>query len=101
MENFYQRHIPNMAAKACPLTDLTRHDKATGKPVPFMWSEECQQVFKEIKKKLSSTSLLHPPDWKKPFYLWTDTSLLVLGVCWNKRRLMANQLHVLVMLQAP
>ena len=79
MANFYRRHIPSMATMARPLTDLTRHDKATGKPVPFIWSEECQRAFEEIKKLLISAPLLHPPDWEKQFYLWTDASLTGFG----------------------
>ena len=51
MANFYRRHIPSMAAISRPLTDLTRY-KASGRPVPFVWSEECQQAFDEIKRRL-------------------------------------------------
>jgi len=38
LANFYQHHMPNMAAFSWPLIDLTRHDKSTGKPVPFVWT---------------------------------------------------------------
>ena len=52
LANFYQRHIPNMAAILRPLTDLTRHDKSTGKSVSFVWTEECQVDFEGVKKWL-------------------------------------------------
>jgi len=75
MANFYRKHIPKMAAISHPLTDLTKHEKGSGNPVPFVWSEECQQAFDEIKKCLVSAPVLHPPDWEKEFYFWTDASL--------------------------
>ena len=56
LANFYRRHVPNMAAISRPLTDLTRHDKSTGKPLPFVWSTECQEAFEEVKKCTSAAS---------------------------------------------
>ena len=57
-----------------PLTALTRKDKSTGTAVPFVWSEQCELAFHEVKCMLVSASLLHLPDLSKPFYLWTDAS---------------------------
>ena len=79
LANFYRRHIPNIAAISRPLTDLTRHDKSTGKPVAFVWSEQCQQAFKEVKRCLVSAPVLLPPDWEREFFLWTDASLVGFG----------------------
>lgn len=57
-----------MSAIAHPLVDLTIQDKASGKPLHFVWKKAYQQVFEEVKEQLlMSTPLLHPPDWKKAF----------------------------------
>ena len=72
--NFYRRHLPNLAAKTRPLTALTRKDKDTGTTVAFIWNDQCESVFQEVKRMLIVAPLLHPPDLDKPFYLWTDAS---------------------------
>ena len=72
--NFYRRHLPNLAAVTRPLTALTRKDKSTGATVPFVWSDQCELAFQDVKRMLVSAPLLRPPDLTKPFYLWTDAS---------------------------
>lgn len=68
LANFYRRHIPDMATISRPLTVLTRKD------VTFDWTEECETAFCNVKRRLVSAPLLHPPDLTKPFQLWTDAS---------------------------
>ena len=77
--NFYRRHVPNLAAVARPLTALTRKDPATGGTVQFNWSDGCERAFQELKERLATAPVLHPPDLSKPFYVWTDASLLGFG----------------------
>ena len=72
--NFYRRHIPDLAVIGRPLTALTRKDKSSGKNVPFVWDEDCENAFTKIKELLVSAPLLRPPDLSKHFYLWTDAS---------------------------
>jgi len=80
MLNFYRRHVQNLAAVARPLTALTRKDPVCGDIVQFQWSTECERAFKLLKEKLVSVPVLCPPDLTKPFYVWTDASLLGFGV---------------------
>ena len=47
---------------------------------PFMWDETAQLDFKELKKDLLSTPLLHPPDYTKYFILYLDASKSTIGV---------------------
>lgn len=42
--NFYRRFISNFSKMARPLTDLTHKDK------PFLWTDECEQAFKQLKE---------------------------------------------------
>ena len=70
LANFYCRHIPNMAALSRPLTNLTRKENLQR----FVWSPECTAAFEEIKERLATAPLLHPPNMDKEFFLWTDAS---------------------------
>ncbi|KAJ9536215.1 hypothetical protein OSB04_un000601 [Centaurea solstitialis] len=45
----------------------------------FKWSEEATQAFVELKKRLSSTSVLRLPDFTKEFVVETDASGFGLG----------------------
>ena len=47
--------------------------------VKYKWSEEAQIAFDNIKKVMSRETLLHYPDFNKPFHIHTDASLYQLG----------------------
>lgn len=79
MLNFYRRHIQNLAAVARPLTALTCKDPVKGGIVQFKWSSDCEKAFRELKEKLVSAPVLHPPDLSKQFFVWTDACLLGFG----------------------
>ena len=85
MANFYRRHVQGMASICRPLTDLTRLDKSSGKPVPFMWTEDCQRAFDEVKKSLVSAPLLHPQIGKGSFFSGLTLVLWGLEQCWNRK----------------
>ena len=69
LANFYRRYIPRIAAISRPLTDLTRKNSTE-----FVWAQECEDAFKEIKRLLVTALLLHPPNLDREFFLWTDAS---------------------------
>jgi len=55
--NFYRRFIKDYSRIAKPLNHLTRKD------VSFAWTDKCQQVFEELKKRLTDAPILrhyHP-----------------------------------------
>ena len=64
---------------ARPLTALTCKDKATGSNVPFIWSSHCEEAFTELKLRLVSAPVLCPPDLTRPFFVWTDASIVGFG----------------------
>ena len=74
LANFYRRHIPRMAELSRPLTELTRKDLKE-----FVWTQECEEAFEEVKRQLVTAPLLHPPDLDKEFFLWTDASIKGFG----------------------
>jgi len=60
---FYRRFIKDFRKITKPLSNLLT------KGVPFHFSEECHDAFSKLKKALTSTPILHPPIWGKPFEL--------------------------------
>ena len=67
---YYRRFIPHYATLAAPLTDLTRKSS----PNEVIWSDRCEQAFRELQRKLCEPPTLHSPDFSKPFLLQTDAS---------------------------
>lgn len=68
--NYYRRYIDDYAGLARPLYDLCKKDEA------FLWSEQCENAFREFKKRLSTPPLLIFPNFAQPFILRTDCSML-------------------------
>ena len=66
MAGYYRRFCPNFAKIAAPITDLL------GKQKQFVWSEECDNAFKQLKTMLSSSPVLAAPDFTKQFKLAVD-----------------------------
>ncbi|QRV82833.1 Transposon Tf2-7 polyprotein [Ceratobasidium sp. AG-Ba] len=77
--NFYRRFIAKFSKIARPLHDLTKKD------TKFEWTQECQQAFEEIKKRVSQDPVLIHPDPDKPFILETDASGIAIGAILSQR----------------
>lgn len=72
---YYRKFIPQFAALAAPLTDLTKG----GAPDKVKWNDHCQSAFINIKKCLSSSPILTLPDLSQKFVLRTDACQHGLG----------------------
>ncbi len=68
MAGFYCKHIEKLSAIAAHLTDLTK------KSQPLKWSETCQRVFEEVKRRLVSSPVLVKANLSQQFVLETDVS---------------------------
>jgi len=66
--NFYRRFIKNFSKLVKPFTQLTR------KNTLFVWNEACVQAFDNLKKQVSSTSVLRHFDLKRQAILKIDAS---------------------------
>ncbi|QRV98260.1 Retrotransposable element Tf2 protein [Ceratobasidium sp. AG-Ba] len=55
------------------------------KETKFEWSQECQQAFEEIKKRVCENPVLIHPDPEKPFILETDASGVAIGAILSQR----------------
>ena len=67
---YYRRFIPNFAAIASPLTDLTRGKQ----PKHIVWDKAQERAFVTLKSRMASAPVLHLPDTTKPFIVRTDAS---------------------------
>ncbi|KAG1136977.1 hypothetical protein G6F38_011651 [Rhizopus arrhizus] len=64
----YQKFISNFQVVAEPLRRLKKKD------TPFVWTEEQQNSFETLKKKLAELPTLIQPDFNKPFELHCDAA---------------------------
>jgi len=68
MTGWYSRFIPNYASIASPIFDLLR------KGVKFLWTDETQDAFDQLKNALSTAPVLVNPDYQKHFFIRCDAS---------------------------
>lgn len=74
MCQWYMRLIPNYAAIAAPLTDMTSPKKFTKD-----WTPEAISAFEKLKQMLSSEPVLSSPDYSRPFIIQCDASISGVG----------------------
>jgi len=65
---FYQRFIKDFSKIATPMYQFLQ------KEVPFDFIEDCKIAFDKLKVALTSTPIIHPPNWEKPFKLMCNAS---------------------------
>lgn len=73
--NYYRDFIPNFAAIAAPLTDLTKK----GQPNKVIWEEAQEKAFCTLQTALLQKPILKLPDHQRQFVLRTDASAIGLG----------------------
>nr|CAH66013.1 OSIGBa0093M15.3 [Oryza sativa] len=70
---YYRRFIENFSKIARPMTRLLQ------KEVKYKWTEDCEQSFQELKKRLVTAPVLILPDSRKGFQVYCDASRHGLG----------------------
>ena len=86
----YHDALPLINAVLKPLHQLNAHGRT------FSWSSEAEKSFQEAKAILAKASLLHLPDFQKPFFLLSDSAKGQYGhyaIC--QRHSLSNKLVVL------
>ncbi|XP_072166477.1 uncharacterized protein [Diadema setosum] len=81
LAGYYRKFIPNFAAIAAPLSDLTKKDRANR----VDWGPLEEQAFNTLKSRLTSSPILHLPDHESPFILATDASDVGIGAVLMQR----------------
>lgn len=86
LANFYRRFVKGFATIAEPLTSLLGSDKRRGRKgkvakekKEWVWGSAQSESFDKLKEALISPPVLAYPDFKKPFIVRTDASVLGLG----------------------
>ena len=73
LAGYYRKFIKGFTSISAPLTKLTR------KGVKFVWIDDYEQSFQELKKCLTSAPLLILPNSVDMFTLYTDASRIRIG----------------------
>ena len=71
--HFSSLFFPELQKFLKPIYDLTRKGRQ------FIWGEEQQQAFDEIKRRLVKLPVLHLQDNKGRYHLYSDTSKFATG----------------------
>ncbi|KAK8534706.1 hypothetical protein V6N12_057350 [Hibiscus sabdariffa] len=70
---YYRRFVKGFSTLASPITKLLRKD------VPFVWSENQQRSFDQLKQVLTHAPVLVQPESGKDFTIYSDASHIGLG----------------------
>jgi hypothetical protein len=70
---YYQRFILNFSKISKPIT------KPLKKGNKYVWSKDCEEAFKTLKKLLTTSPVLAQPNIAKSFDVYCDTSSTGLG----------------------
>ncbi|XP_027345842.1 uncharacterized protein LOC113857818 [Abrus precatorius] len=76
---FYRRFIRDFSKIALPLSSLLQKD------VSFIFIDSCKEAFKELKRRLTTSLIMQPPNWELPFKLICDASDYALGAVLSQR----------------
>jgi hypothetical protein len=75
----YRKYIRGYSRLASPLFELTKKD------VAFVWNQDCQRAFDDMKRALVEAPILVRPDFKEPFCLDVDWSTKGVGAILSQR----------------
>nr|GEZ05486.1 hypothetical protein [Tanacetum cinerariifolium] len=76
---FYRRFIKNFSKILRPMTHLLEKNSS------FIFSNECIQVFRSLKEKLTKALILIALNWDQPFELMCDASDYAVGAVLGQR----------------
>jgi hypothetical protein len=97
---YFRKFMPHFAHVAASLTNLLR------KGTRFVWTDEAEKAFLDLKSRLASKPILRPPDFELPFSMAVDSSNVAVGaylfqtvngiehpICYYSKRLNVHQQH--------
>ena len=76
---FFRKHVDNYATLAAPLTRLLRKDEK------FVWGNEQQKAFEDLKHRLVTAPVLRKPNFERSFEVHSDASGVAIGACLMER----------------
>ena len=78
--SYYRKFIPNFSKKAAPIVAMLKKDSSV------VWTEECKQIFDELKEILLGEPILHFPDLNGEFRIETDASAQGFGAVLSQEK---------------
>ena len=85
--NFYRRFIRNYSTIAAPLTHLT------STKVRFLWDQEAEKAFSELKKRFARAPILVHPDPERQFIVEVDASNVGVEAILSQRSAGDSKVH--------
>ena len=73
LAGYYRKFVQGFSKIALPMTKLLRKENK------FVWSEECEESFQELKKRLITAPVLTIPNGEDDFMIYSDASGKGLG----------------------
>ena len=73
LASYCRKFVENFSKIAKPMTEFLCKGKR------YTWSPACHAGFEELKRRLTTTPILTPPDESQPFQVFCDDSLNGLG----------------------
>jgi hypothetical protein len=73
LASYYRRFVHRFADVAEPLTRLVSKNQE------WVWLEEQEEAYQELKRRLISAPILAHPDWKQRFIVQPDASAVAIG----------------------
>jgi hypothetical protein len=73
LAGYYRRFIEGFSKIALPMTNLTR------KNIDYIWDDNCERAFQQLKEKLTTAPVLTIPESGVPFVIYSDASYQGLG----------------------
>ncbi|KAL6315047.1 hypothetical protein AAG906_030893 [Vitis piasezkii] len=76
---FYRRFTKDFSKLARPLCELLVKD------AKFIWDDQCQRSFEELKLMLTTAPIVRAPNWQLPFEVMCDASDFAIGAVLRQR----------------
>ena len=84
LAGYYRRFIEDFSQLVAPMTRLTQ------KEVKFYWDGQCEEAFRDLKRRLTTAPILIVPDKGQGYTVYCDASRAGLGcVLMQSRRVVA------------
>jgi len=77
---FYRRFIKDFSVISKPSSNLLTKDNN------FEWTEHCEEAFVKLKKLLTSSPVIQPPEWSLPFEIMCDASDYAVGAVLGQKK---------------
>jgi hypothetical protein len=91
LDRYYRRFTLNFSKIAKPVSELLKKESK------YVWRDACDEAFRLLKKLLTTSPVLAPPDTNKPFDVYCDASGIgLVGVLMQEGRVISYSSRQLI-----